>query len=137
METALTERKQAAIAKQQDKQWNSWVLTQLMWLAEVRQASVSPDTLALYLKEINLFDQRDIERAIRKMGRKSRREGETAFPDLGSLLEAIGREKMARYEAEQQAEYQKYLKDIEEHPEKFVSIADIVKEFLAKRGQAQ
>lgn len=72
-------------------------------LAEARQASVNEPTLNLYVKKLAAWPIDSVEHVCTKMATTQRREGETAFPALGDLFEAlkIHRAKWAQETADQ------------------------------------
>jgi hypothetical protein len=70
----------------------------LLFLAEARQASLSEATLQLYAAELAAWPPEDVNKVLRAMAYIPRRDGETAFPELGQIVErikAIGRYRRA------------------------------------------
>jgi len=58
-------------------------------LAERRQAQVSPGTLLTYSTDLASYSLDIIETACENLGKMRRAEGETAFPDIATILEAV------------------------------------------------
>lgn len=54
-----------------------------------RQAAADPRTLALFAADLEHLELADIETATKELSSGARRDGETAFPDLGTILEAV------------------------------------------------
>jgi hypothetical protein len=75
-------------------------MQRLTLLALARQGEVSKEILKLYCSEICSFREDDISVAIRRLALRPRREGETAFPTLGTLYAAIRHEQFEREEHE-------------------------------------
>lgn len=80
------------------------IATLLVTLAEARQAAVTQTTLQVYDKRLQAFDLRDVRTAILALMETPRREGETAFPDLATLVIAVQRVQKARLNAWQKCE---------------------------------
>jgi hypothetical protein len=66
-----------------------WTSTQLTVLAEARQAAITSETLRLYASQLARFQPDDIAAGIQSMMLTKRREGETAFPDLATVMDAV------------------------------------------------
>ena len=126
------------ISLRQERPSSLWVTKSLTALATARQATLSRDTLILYASEICDFREDDVSKAIRKIAVRPREEGETAFPDLGTLLKAIKSERSERVneeEAKRSAdEYGAIQEDRRLHPEKYFSVNDLLRDF-AKRQE--
>lgn len=83
-------RAQMAISQQPEQQQKrSQVINLLTVLAEARQASISEQTLLVYSKALCEFELRAIEKAVNRLSLRERRDGETAFPDLATLLKEV------------------------------------------------
>lgn len=70
------------------------------------------------------FELEDIASGLDDIARYPRREGETAFPEMARLKQAVAERKAVRESAENRrrdAEMEKYRKD---HPEEFISWRD-------------
>jgi hypothetical protein len=71
------------------------ILAQLVLMAEMRQATVSKQTLKVYSTRLVNEARSDargmeaVEGAIIAIAERPRREGETAFPDLGTILHEV------------------------------------------------
>jgi len=106
-------------------------------LSYARQAPIDPNSLDYFSAELARFHIDDVTAAIDKLCRTRRREGETAFPDLPTLLDGIREARISRLTLEGdwppgERQFREYLDDIKAHPDHYVSIADIVAD-LAKR----
>jgi hypothetical protein len=70
------------------------------------------------------YDDRDVEKAVLKIARTPREEGETAFPDLGTLLDAVEMARRTRRNEEMaqgQADWERAREeDAKAHPEHYV-----------------
>jgi hypothetical protein len=62
------------------------IQTSLAGLAEARQASVSAETLKLYSSQLSEYAEGDVRAACREIAHNPRKEGETAFPELGKII---------------------------------------------------
>jgi hypothetical protein len=89
--------------------------------------------------QLREYPLEDISAAVGKLSLTRRQEGETAFPDLATIDEAVravGRDRRiaeARIaKAEQEAAEERHKR---EHPEEYVSIGDLVGDFYRKAGQ--
>ena len=60
-------------------------------IAEARQAAVSEIALRLYSKRLATENFTAVEAAIAELAERERRDGETAFPSLGTVLAAVRR----------------------------------------------
>ena len=139
-ETALTVQspKPLAISQSCKPPSQSWVMKQLALLATARQATVSRDTYLLYASEISDYPEDEISRAIRKFALRPREEGETAFPDLGTFVQAVkyeGRERRERQAQERESfEWTALAEEKREHPERFISFAEVMREVMESRN---
>ncbi|MFY9939669.1 MAG: hypothetical protein WAK33_22495, partial [Silvibacterium sp.] len=91
-----TAPKQTAISMQPDAQSLSLLVSILTSLAQARQAPINSETLKLYALKLSRQDLRDVNEAVGKMASQPRREGETAFPDFGTLLMHVEAARVAR-----------------------------------------
>lgn len=110
----------------------------LVLLAEARQASVSPETLKLYSSDLAKYGIDDIRAAVGHLSHLRRKEGETAFPDLAMLDDAVYDAKNARLRAEREARAKDamdaLIRDQREHPENYFGLKELLAEFAARRG---
>jgi hypothetical protein len=131
---------QAAISQQSKSSPQAEVLIaiELAKLAESRQAGVSNATLEIYCSHLSKYSLQDIRAAVSKLSLLKRAEGETAFPDLATLDEAVRCEGRDRRIAEakqlKRTEEEAYERKRRDHPEDFISIADIVGDFYKTKG---
>src|SRR5579862_6013326 len=91
---------QRGISLRANRSDESWIVDQLTILAEARQAAVSAATLELFSSELAQFEVEDIAAGIRTLSLTRRRDGETAFPDLATIVEAVTVKKVRRLREE-------------------------------------
>ncbi|HTV56513.1 MAG TPA: hypothetical protein VMI06_16575 [Terriglobia bacterium] len=91
-------RELVGTSTQPAKRFAQWVVMQLTALAEARQAAVTPQTLWLYAQALNGHAQPDISGAVEGLSMTPRGAGETAFPDLATLIAAVTLAKQRREE---------------------------------------
>jgi hypothetical protein len=91
METGIMARRQgiSMLSQKQNASHESDIRKLLTMLAERRQAQVSPGTLLTFSMDLATYSLRDIDQALRQIGMMPRREGETAFPDIATIMEAV------------------------------------------------
>lgn len=89
-----------------------------------RQAAVNPETLALFASDLMHVELADLESALTELSNRPRRDGETAFPDLATVLETVrgvrrirGEHKAIDAENERVAHYKA-------HPELYMTTED-------------
>lgn len=108
----------------------------MVMLAEGRQAAVSQQAFEIYSTALQGYELEDITAAVDKLMRTKRQEGETAFPDLATLEEAIlevGRpRRQAEYQRQKLESALAEAKHRQEHPEEYVSINEIIAAAMAK-----
>lgn len=86
-----------AISQQPEQQQTRLHAVNLLTvLAEARQASISEQTYLVYSKALAEHDLRDLENAITSLSRREKRDGETAFPSLGSIEAEVSKAKRKR-----------------------------------------
>jgi hypothetical protein len=118
--------KPTAISMQPDAQSLSSLVSILTGLAQARQAPVNSETLKLYALKLFHQDPRDVKAAVGRIASEPRREGETAFPDLGTVLAHVNTAKFARRNKEERE------KDLEREKAEF---ADYVRYRMESRGE--
>jgi hypothetical protein len=110
-------------------------------MAMRRGASVSKETLELCARDLLEFDDRDVQAATVRIGFTPREEGETAWPDTGTLVTAVRREaRMRRDEEEarwQSEEYRNLAADRAANPDKYFTIEEIVAAVMERRKARQ
>jgi hypothetical protein len=91
MATEITARRQetSMLSKQQTVSHESNIRKLLTILAERRQAQVTPGTLLTFSKDLAVYSLSDIDQALMRIASVPRREGETAFPEVATILEAV------------------------------------------------
>lgn len=134
----LPPAKALALWKPRDPQFVTWLIKQLAILALARQASVDPATFKLFATSLSSFLPIDLHRAIDKLCHTKRAEGETAFPDLPTIEEAVFQERNTRLKAERDVADRQFLdaqeKHRAEHPEEYVTMAEIFAAVRARRA---
>lgn len=80
---------QTAISQRRGVQQRLSLVALLAGLAEARQANVSDRTYELYSAALSGFPEADVRALVERIARERRREGETAFPSLGQLVEPL------------------------------------------------
>jgi len=97
-------------------------------LAVRRQAKLSPQDYLVLAEDLLPYEASDIETALDQLGRRPRREGETAFPDLGSIEEEVRAIRSERRACEaKERERQQLLEEAEHrrlHPEEYMRAED-------------
>jgi hypothetical protein len=135
-ETGITQQKRTALSTRQKNSSLSFAVEALTYLAMARQANVSKETLKLFAGELLDFEHEDIVSVIRAIVRTPRREGETAFPDLGTLLQAVRSQRAQRLEKEKakkvSADARAMAEDLRLHPEKFLNLGELMREALER-----
>lgn len=145
MATAITGAKQTAMQRQPGKPSQSltaaksinFLVSLLTYLGQARQAALSKETLKVYAQELAGFAEVDVAAGIRNLALTPRGPGETAFPDLGTVIQAVSRVQSERLAKERQiareAADRAWVEDRLAHPENYVSYAEIVADVLARR----
>lgn len=139
-ETALTTStavKPLAISTRPEPPSSPWLVKRLTALATARQASVSRDTLILYTSELAEYREDDISQAIRKIAFTPREEGETAFPELGTIARTVRSFAIERNRVEERRrrreEDERRAEDRRQHPENYMSFRDFMTAFNESR----
>lgn len=103
-----------------------------------RQGGVDGPTLKFFAAKLSGFDERDIAAGIDVICHKRREPGETAFPDLPTIEEAIFVARNSRIRAqreeEQLRERERIIQHMREHPEEYVTFAQVMADFLERRN---
>jgi len=97
----------------------------LFVLAEARQATVSAATYTTYSKGLERYEMADIESSVAYFALQERREGDTAFPSLGSLVGQVKASKQHRTEAFKQEQYNRERQRYLDNPHLYVSMKEI------------
>jgi len=145
METRQTKPSsgQTAILRRSNDSRSDEVLisAELIRLAEARQASsgLSEASLEIYSQELSSrFRLDDIRAGLHVLALTRREDGDTAFPDVGTVLAAV-REAVRERHAARTAEAKRMRDDAEErhrkeHPEEYVHVSAIIGNFLKNKG---
>lgn len=93
MEQEIMEKQQETTARVMKQSPSSnhlkAIIVLLVKLAERRQAAVNSSTLVTFADDLGSYELADIDAACSELGTRRRAEGETAFPDLPTILEAV------------------------------------------------
>ncbi len=91
METGITEKQQATSMQPSKPSPSSKpeIVKLLTKFAERRQAQVNPSTLLTFADDLSSYQLSDIEKALLQLASVPRREGETAFPEVATIFEAV------------------------------------------------
>lgn len=115
---------QAALSKSSEREGKlSAIILQLTKLGIRRQAKLDDADYLLLADDLSKCDMRDIEAGLTHLAQQPREPGETAFPDLGSMLSRINWAANRRLEAEdtQRRNEEREAKErhMREHPEEY------------------
>lgn len=61
----------------------------LILLAEARQTTLTEAAKELYVRQLKSYDSRDVEKAIQEMATEPRGSFQSAFPDLGTIIQRV------------------------------------------------
>jgi hypothetical protein len=99
---------------------------------------VDGPTLKFFAASLSGFEKQDIARGVEALCHKRREPGETAFPDLPTIEEAIfvarNNRIRAQREEEQLQERERISQHMREHPEEHVTFAQVMADFLERRN---
>ena len=142
METGIeVQARGNSLSKPPGKQFLTWLVTKLTGLAMARQATVDAATLKFFASALANYEPIDLTIGIDKLCHTRRAEGETAFPDLPTIEDAVAEARGKRQaaerkalEAEQEALRWKHMR---EHPEEYVTAAEFIHNCLKKWNEAK
>ena len=101
-------------------------------LATRRQAVVTDATFTIYAQDLLSSPLTDTEKALEEIGMNPRRDGETAFPDIGTIREVVVRTGYERRLRERAAEETRNAEEqrayFATHPEERFTMADVCRE---------
>lgn len=80
---------QTGISRPLQPQRQAFWVRSLTGLAEARQAAVSRQTLELYSARLSSLPDEDVRTVLQEIADADRKEGETAFPVLGKIVERV------------------------------------------------
>jgi hypothetical protein len=136
MATAITRQKPTALSKAQENSCLSFRTKALTLMALRRGAAVSKEALELAARDLLPFDDCDVQAATVEIGFTPREEGETAWPDTGTLVGLVRRKaRLRRDEAEARqhaADERTMAEERRLHPELFINLADLMAEALER-----
>lgn len=99
-----------------------------------RQAKLEPEDYLVLAEDLERFDLQDVRQGLEDIGRRPRREGETAFPESGRLIQAVTERKLTR-DAEELRRYERAMEQArKENPEQFMSFSQLLHEYRQERG---
>jgi hypothetical protein len=113
------------------------IATSLSYLATARQGQIDAVTLDVYCTELKAFPIDEVMAAVKDLARTPREPGETAMPDLGTVLAAVKYAGRFRIVQEAEREREREERHRTEHPEAYVSVRDIFAEVMARKGITQ
>ena len=123
---------------QRGVQSQQWLIAQLGKLAMLRQAEVGQKTLETFASILSQYRPKDVCSALDRLAHTRREEGETAFPDLATLEEAIRADAAKRLSADKREAERSAAaaedRDRAEHPENYFSVADAMAEVMRRKG---
>ena len=112
----------------------------LRLLAEARQSDVSTETLRVFSRSLDRYELEDITVAVGALGLQERRQGETAFPALATIVSWVRNESIRRGERKAEEIRRWQWNDRQWHPEKYVTWKEIQDDFdklvKARKGGA-
>ena len=141
MGTEIT-RKQAAtlvpLKKSSDATKVAVLLTELSY---ARMATIDANILDYLSQQLSIYHFPDVQAAIKGLCHTKRKSGETAFPDLPTLEEAVSDAARSRRASEGTPsrvalELEERERHRKEHPEEYVSVRDIIAAFLQTKGMS-
>jgi len=101
-----------------------------------RQAKLAEADYLVLADDLMTFDLLDVISGLDALGRMPRREGETAFPGAAALQEGCRVTRNARRDAgaqeRQNRQDEEERQHRQEHPEEYISVAELLKELKAK-----
>jgi hypothetical protein len=89
-----------SLSSAEPTEWEKWIATQLTILASARQAAIGSRDLRLYSKALREYRREDLQAAVGRLSKAPRREGETAMPTLGDVIQTVRDAKNERVRAE-------------------------------------
>lgn len=105
-------------------------------LAIRRQANPGKETMDIYAADLLAMDETNVLSALESLSCRRRAEGETSFPDWATIIEAVEYARVQRNIAERKAtranEEAQELKRRREHPEEYVTTAQVWAEVSAR-----
>lgn len=106
MATGISKEKpNLALTQRTQPSKQSKIVEMLAILCIRRQAKLSSQDFQVFAADLEEFELQDIEVALERLGKNPRTEGETAFPDCGTLLLACRTERSKRRYAIESAEF--------------------------------
>ncbi len=105
--------------------------------AERRQAQVNPSTLLTFADDLSCYSLGDIEAALVQIASVPRRDGETAFPEVATIFEAIRGVRRGKADSKAIEQENKRVAHYKANPDMYVSateFAELVKPLNEKFG---
>jgi len=120
--------KGAVLSRQPNRQFKTWLIGKLAEIAMAQQAVVDAETLQYFAEMLSTSEPQDLLAATSYFCHRERAQGETAFPSLPALENAVkdAKNKRLAVEREQQEREDAVIKakHFAEHPEQYVVIKD-------------
>lgn len=88
----------------------------------------------MYASDLEKFDLDDIDKALIWLASEPRRPGETSFPEVAVIIQAVRQARSRK--GEKKSEMAAYYQDIRAHPENYVRVGDVIREVVDKRRRA-
>lgn len=99
-----------------------------------RQSKLDKEDYKVYASDLEKFDLLHIDLALQALCRHPRQPGESAFPEVARIIEAIKDVKRAR--AIPEFDHAAYMRDVRAHPERYVRVGDVIREVMDRRRAA-
>jgi len=136
-EMEIVKPKAQALSKRPDKQFKTWLIGKLAEVAMAQQANPGSETLEYFAEMLSGFEAADLLTATSYFCHRQRETGETAFPSLPMFEGAIRTAKSKRLNAEREEQERLDVaireKHRAEHPEEYVTMAEIFAAVEARR----
>lgn len=93
----------------------------------------------MFAADLEEYEMQDIEAGLTHLGKRTRREGETAFPDMGTMRAQIGMAEFCRVsdqvEQREKTEDEALRQRRKDHPEEFMDESDWAEIAAKARGK--
>lgn len=96
-----------------------------------RQSKLDKEDYKVYASDLERFELGDIDAALLNLARHPRMPGESSFPEVARVIEAIKAVRVSRTIPE--FDVAAYMRDVRAHPDRYFSVAKLVAEVESKR----
>jgi hypothetical protein len=96
-----------------------------------RQSKLDKEDYKVYASDLERHELNDIDKALQNLVRHPRVPGESAFPEVAVIVEAVKAVKRARIKPE--FDVAAYMADFRAHPQNYISVDECIDEEIAKR----